>query len=222
MIQPLVYEEIQVAALGVLFEGRSNIGREAVERASQVDGLDRDEHLDPGWHQHWSTPASAVSTMRRLPASSCAEVGTLICSGFHCSGRMAIVWQEHIGNGVLGSWLASVATQAGRTLAEKRADPPTSMVPAPPFQLTPAIQGPTGLPEPLPEPGLEGPLREVLLTPESESLEGPDWLPRRRRRRRGRPVPRRLMRRRRFRERERQDLDLDDFDSEPDPDTEEV
>ncbi|MEZ4318148.1 MAG: hypothetical protein R3F61_11615 [Myxococcota bacterium] len=119
-----------------------------------------------------------------------------------------------IGNGVLGSWLASVATQAGRTLAEKRADPPPAMVPAPPFQLTPAIQGPTGLPEPLPEPGLEGPLREVLLTP--ESVEGPDWLPRRRRRRRGRPAPRNLMRRRLRRERD----DLDDFDSEPD--TEEV
>ena len=111
-----------------------------------------------------------------------------------------------IGNGVLGSWLASVASQAGRTLAEKRAAPP----PEPALTLVPAIQGPA-----LPEPELEGPLREVLLTPEAESLEGPDWLPRRRRRRRSRPVPRRSLRRR------RQNEDFDDFDQ-PDPDTEEV
>lgn len=114
-----------------------------------------------------------------------------------------------IGNGVLGSWLASVATQAGRTLAEKRASPPEA---PPAFHLTPAIQGPA-----LPEPELEGPLREVLLTPESESREGPGWLPRRRRRRRGRPMPRRRFLRRRRRESQ----DNDDFDQ-PDPDTEEV
>ncbi|MEZ4321880.1 MAG: hypothetical protein R3F61_30675 [Myxococcota bacterium] len=114
-----------------------------------------------------------------------------------------------IGNGVLGSWLASVATQAGRTLAEKRAAPTQPEAP-PAFHLMPAIQGPA-----LPEPELEGPLREVLLTPEAESLEGPDWLPRRRRRRRGRPLPRRSLRRR------RQSEDFDDFDQ-PDPDTEEV
>ncbi len=115
-----------------------------------------------------------------------------------------------IGNGVLGSWLASVATQAGRTLAEKRAAPAQPEAP-PAFHLMPAIQGPAILPEP----ELEGPLREVLLTPESESLEGPDWLPRRRRRRRGRPMPRRSLRGR------RQNEDFDDFDQ-PDPDTEEV
>jgi hypothetical protein len=53
-----------------------------------------------------------------------------------------------IGNGVLCSWLASVASQAGRTLAEKRAAPP----PEPALTLVPAIQGPAELPEPSPSP----------------------------------------------------------------------
>ncbi|RME26725.1 MAG: hypothetical protein D6798_06100 [Deltaproteobacteria bacterium] len=73
-----------------------------------------------------------------------------------------------LGNGVMGSWLASVAVQAGRTLAEKRggqpqgqatqAQPQVSAAPV----VTPAIQGPALIPEPL----LQGPVREVLLTPE--------------------------------------------------------
>ena len=84
-----------------------------------------------------------------------------------------------IGNGVLGSWLASVATNAGRTLAEKRATPP----PSPALTLIPAIQGPGALPQP----ELQGPMREVLLTPEAEEgLEGWPPLPRPRRRRRRR------------------------------------
>ncbi len=112
-----------------------------------------------------------------------------------------------IGNGVLGSWLASVASQAGRTLAEKRAAPP----PEPALTLVPAIQGPAELPEP----ELQGAMREVLLTPEAnEGLEGwPPHLrqrPRRRRRRRRRPLFRR-----------REPLLDDDF-PEDDDDTEEV
>lgn len=69
-----------------------------------------------------------------------------------------------LGNGVMGSWLASVAVSAGKTLAEKRTggQPQQPAVPQP----TPA---PTmqGAPVPmLPAPGLHGNLREVLLTPE--------------------------------------------------------
>jgi hypothetical protein len=108
-----------------------------------------------------------------------------------------------IGNGVLGSWLASVATNAGRTLAEKRAAPKAPAEPA--ITLVPAIQGPGALPEP----ELQGPLREVLLTPEAdEALEGWPPIPRPRRRRR---------RRRPFFRRERP---LDDFPD--DDDTDEV
>jgi hypothetical protein len=71
-----------------------------------------------------------------------------------------------LGNGVMGSWLASVAVNAGKTLAEKRAvggqaqaQPQVSSAPT---VVTPAIQGPLMFPEPL----LQGPVREVLLTPE--------------------------------------------------------
>jgi len=107
-----------------------------------------------------------------------------------------------IGNGVLGSWLASVATNAGRTLAEKRAAPP----PEPALTLIPAIQGPGALPEP----ELQGPMREVLLTPEADDIEG--WpQPRRRRRRRRRPF------RRRRREPHLADFDEDDPTEELDP-----
>ena len=61
-----------------------------------------------------------------------------------------------LGNGVMGSWLASVAVQAGRTLAEKRAgggqaqgqatqaQPQVSAAPV----VTPAIQGPALIPGP--------------------------------------------------------------------------
>ena len=69
-----------------------------------------------------------------------------------------------LGNGVMGSWLATVARNAGRTLAEKRSGTPqpaaTPAVPQP--TVVPAIQGPTWVPEP----ALQGAFREVLLTPE--------------------------------------------------------
>lgn len=74
-----------------------------------------------------------------------------------------------IGNGLMASWLANVARNAGRTLAEKRgvaqpAIPPAPAAPPPPVVV---MQGAPGL---LPEPGLHGPVREVLLTP--EGVEG--------------------------------------------------
>jgi len=73
-----------------------------------------------------------------------------------------------LGNGIMGSWLASVAVNAGKTLAEKRAGGQAQPQATPQPQassstvVTPAIQGPLLVPEPL----LQGPVREVLLTPE--------------------------------------------------------
>ncbi len=105
-----------------------------------------------------------------------------------------------IGNGVLGSFLASVAIKAGQTLAEKRQAKAPEPVPAPAPTL---IQGPSLLPAAplMPEPEVQGPMREVLLTPEpDDDLEG--W-----------PRPRRRRRRRPFRRRRRPDLaDFDDDD----------
>lgn len=76
-----------------------------------------------------------------------------------------------LGNGVMGSWLATVARNAGRTLAEKRSGGagPAPMAAAPPPAPMVVMQGAPMLPAPslLPEPGLSGPLREVLLTPEA-------------------------------------------------------
>ncbi len=91
-----------------------------------------------------------------------------------------------LGNGLMGSWLASVAVQAGKTLAEKKAEPskPTPTTPQP------SIQGDVTLPSQpttpaLPEPAVQGdfdmPVREVTLTPEPEPVPRED-----RRRRPGR------------------------------------
>ncbi|MCB0065992.1 MAG: hypothetical protein KDD77_02510 [Caldilineaceae bacterium] len=76
-----------------------------------------------------------------------------------------------LGNGVMGSWLATVARNAGRTLAEKKAGAAQAQQPAPAQVPTVVMQGVPALPGPslLPEPGLAGPLREVLLTPEPAS-----------------------------------------------------
>jgi hypothetical protein len=79
-----------------------------------------------------------------------------------------------LGNGVMGSWLASVAVSAGRTLAEKRGGQPLTQQPAIP-QPTPTMQG--ALPPMLPAPGLHGSLREVLLTPEPVPLPATAGLP---------------------------------------------
>ncbi|MFH1465118.1 MAG: hypothetical protein ABIO70_12100 [Pseudomonadota bacterium] len=82
-----------------------------------------------------------------------------------------------IGNGLLGSWLASVAVKAGRTLREKRTAPAQGQQPQaqgqpqgqqPMLVMTPTAQGVYQLegPNPIPEQLLQGPVREVLLTPE--------------------------------------------------------
>ena len=84
-----------------------------------------------------------------------------------------------LGNGLMGSWLASVGMSAGRTLREKRAAPaqqPATQQPA--VTVTPVMQGNAevlALPAPslIPEPTVRGPEREVLLTPAaSEAYEG--------------------------------------------------
>jgi len=66
-----------------------------------------------------------------------------------------------LGNGVVGSWLASVARSAGQTLAEKRGAPPAAVAP----QIM--LQGALPLPGLMPDPSVAGSHREVLLTPES-------------------------------------------------------
>ncbi len=107
-----------------------------------------------------------------------------------------------LGNGLMGSWLASVGVQAGKTLAEKKAEgggatpPPVTTTPQP------SVQGELLPPSPgaLPAPGVAGdfgmPIREVKLTPEpvlvgdeveddEEEAERPFGRPRGRGRRKG-------------------------------------
>lgn len=98
-----------------------------------------------------------------------------------------------LGNGVFGSWLASVAVNAGRTLAEKRGQPQAPQ-PQPAAIPQPTTMQGQGAPM-LPEPFMAGPVREVLLTPEpvpvhasvqghDDDFEGVPARPHRRRRRR--------------------------------------
>lgn len=97
-----------------------------------------------------------------------------------------------LGNGVMGSWLASVAVSAGKTLADKRAggapapEPDVTSLPAP-VQLTPsAVQGLLPPPPPIQDLEVQGPVREVLLTPEGHFEDEDDFEgPRRVRGRRG-------------------------------------
>jgi hypothetical protein len=123
-----------------------------------------------------------------------------------------------LGNGVMGSWLANVARNAGRTLAEKRAGnqapaqltppAPTATPPVVVMQGAPALPGPTIL---LPEPGVAGPVREVLLTPEPVAAgAGDDDVGRWPRRREGRPGPGRFVRAARNRDRDLRDDDESD------------
>ncbi len=96
-----------------------------------------------------------------------------------------------IGNGLMGSWLASVGVSAGKTLRDKRNQPQQqpqgTQQPAqqPAATVTPTMQGNAevpALPAPslIPEPSLHGPLREVLLTPEADADEDEDFEGRRR------------------------------------------
>ena len=91
------------------------------------------------------------------------------------------------GTGLRGSLLASIARNAGRTRVEKRADPAPATAPL-------AMQGL------LPEPGLSGPMREVLLTPGADGEELGRGGRRRRMRRRIRQRVERRMERRQQRE----------------------
>ena len=70
-----------------------------------------------------------------------------------------------LGNGLMGSWLATVARKAGQTLATKRAAPPTTVQ-----QLLPQVQGQIPFQTLLTEPALAGPPREVVLTPRAERV----------------------------------------------------
>lgn len=130
-----------------------------------------------------------------------------------------------LGNGVMGSWLANVARNAGRTLAEKRSGAPAPAPPATAPGTTPApmvvMQGAPMLPAPslLPEPGVSGPVREVLLTP--EATEGDEEIGRRggrMRRRVRRRVQRRMERRQERREAREVEPDEDDEALEGDDD----
>lgn len=75
-----------------------------------------------------------------------------------------------VGNGLMGSLLASIARNAGATLAAKRAETaPALAAPSPmPMPMPVVMQGLHGL---MPEPGVSGPMREVLLTPGTEGDE---------------------------------------------------
>lgn len=98
-----------------------------------------------------------------------------------------------IGTGIMGSWLANVGRNAGRTLAEKRDGVVSAATIVPPPV---SLQGP---PMALfPDPGLAGPMREVLLTP--DATEGDDELGRRPGRRIRRAMRRRWEARREARE----------------------
>ena len=104
------------------------------------------------------------------------------------SGRKGGGHALAIGNGLMGSWLASVAVRAGRTLRERRvapgqAQPQQAQVPVQPgagqpaMMMTPTTQGmyqlegPSGLPEPM----LQGPVRDIMLTP-APSAQGDEEL----------------------------------------------
>jgi hypothetical protein len=97
-----------------------------------------------------------------------------------------------VGNGLIGSLLASIARNAGQTLAEKRAGAQTPPVPLVPMTSSPSPVVMQGL---MAEPGVAGPMREVLLTPGTEGDEvGRGRHPRLRRRIR-KQVKRRMERR---------------------------
>jgi len=76
-----------------------------------------------------------------------------------------------LGSGLMGSWLASVGVQAGKTLAEKKPDKPSPTTPQPSMQgdvTLPPQQTTPALPEPAVRGEFDMPVREVTLTPEPE------------------------------------------------------
>lgn len=110
-----------------------------------------------------------------------------------------------LGNGLTASWLASIARNAGRTLAEKRGGNTSPAAPAPAAFPAPMMPAPVAMQGLMPEPGLSGPLREVLLTPSTDG----DELGRRGRGGRGRG----RMRQRMKRHKQRQQQDEGDDES---------
>jgi hypothetical protein len=113
-----------------------------------------------------------------------------------------------IGNGLLGSWLASVAVNAGRTLAEKKGQPAAQPQPQPTVVVTQGVPATHLLEGPgfLPDAPLGGPVREVMLTPEPAARGVPDEATEGRFRRGGGRGGRRGMRRpNRFRQDEEDD-----------------
>ncbi len=141
------------------------------------------------------------------------------------SGRKGGGHALAIGNGLMGSWLASVAVRAGRTLRERRVAPgqpqgQQAQVPVqqgagqPAMMMTPTTQGAYQLEGPgLPEPMLQGPVRDIMLTP-APSAQGDEELGRRGRaggrRAGGRGGPRRPQRPNRFHHHRRHDEDDDE------------
>ena len=75
-----------------------------------------------------------------------------------------------IGTGVMGSWLASVARNAGQTLAEKRNGTTQPQQPAQPAYVPPPVRLQGQHQYLLPEPALAGPVREVILTPDPDEV----------------------------------------------------
>ena len=74
-----------------------------------------------------------------------------------------------IGNGLMGSWLASVAVKAGQKLREGKEAP--APAPQPPTGIQGEEPAPAVLPAPVtPVHDLAGPVREVTLTPEPEPV----------------------------------------------------
>ena len=112
-----------------------------------------------------------------------------------------------VGNGLMGSFLASIARNAGQTLANKRL---AMAAPAPMPAPVAMVQG-GGL---FPDPGLAGPMREVLLTPETEGDDfGRGGRRKKMRRRVRKRVERRMERRQRHEPPDEDDdgLEGDDF-----------
>jgi len=103
----------------------------------------------------------------RIPVALLGQ-GYGLYEAMTAGGRVAGGHALALGNGVMGSWLASVAVKAGRTLREKKESAATTQG-VEPEPVVPAVQGGDTL--------LSGPApkREVLLTPEPLSTEGDDY-----------------------------------------------
>ncbi len=102
------------------------------------------------------------------------------------SGRRGGNHALAIGNGIMGSWLASVAVGAGQTLRKAPTKPAANPTTPAAVPVAPTTMQGVAL---LPEPAMHGPMREVLLTPEPQPvvIHGQDFQGRPPRRRHPRP-----------------------------------